>query len=205
MFKKFNYKPGLEHINDYEFYYELEQSSDFQKLFKRCLYENHAGDTDCDLDDDGYLWIDWCPSDSEERFLENKNNPEAKKLLISNGWLDDESNAINTFRYRLNSDFFRCNHFENKPSLIAMGCSFTYGIGLPEKSLWCTKLADYMGLELYNLASPGKSLSISAYYFLENYKKLFTNCKAIAILNPPPYRVDITTGRRGRSSPTPVR
>lgn len=193
MKRKFNYQPNLSHIYDYEYYHQLDNSAEFDKLFSRCIYENHLGSTDCELDQEGYLWTDWCPSDTEEQFILNTLDPKSKKLLISQGWLDENSNPINEFRYRLNNNFFRCNHFENKPSLVTMGCSFTFGIGLPEESLWCTKLADYLNLELYNLGSPGKSLAISAYYFMQNYERFFTNCKAIAILNPPPTRVDLVT------------
>lgn len=68
------------------------------------------------------------------------------------------------FDYRLNSDEFRSSNFSKLSldnfDILALGCSYTFGYGLPEEFTWASLLKDKIGLKekntnLINLGSPG--------------------------------------------------
>lgn len=72
------------------------------------------------------------------------------------------------FSYRLNIHGFRCNDFNtmdfNKKSIVYLGCSFTFGIGLPEEHIWCSVLHKMIQdrydeeFNFINLGVPGGSV-----------------------------------------------
>tara|TARA_B100001094_G_scaffold56132_1_gene51587 strand:+ start:548 stop:1246 length:699 start_codon:yes stop_codon:yes gene_type:complete len=64
------------------------------------------------------------------------------------------------FQYTLNSYGFRCNDFStyNKPTLAVLGCSHTFGTGLPIEKTWGWIVAQNLGLQLVNLGVPGGSM-----------------------------------------------
>lgn len=89
----------------------------------------------------------WIPTDSEENYI--KQSREFKKK-----W---DSTII---EYDLNSYGHRCEeiHGEDRESMIALGCSNTFGLGMPNDSLWSTLLSKHLGIKNYNLGVAGGSL-----------------------------------------------
>jgi hypothetical protein len=72
------------------------------------------------------------------------------------------------FEYKINSDYFRNDHFTKLDpkvhNVLAAGCSFTFGHGLPEEKTWpkiFEKLAidQQNNIKTVNLGSPGISIS----------------------------------------------
>lgn len=61
--------------------------------------------------------------------------------------------------YKLNSLQYRSQEFYNVPEIVFSGCSFTYGMGLKEESLWTSILAKKIDKGYVNLGLPGKSVS----------------------------------------------
>ena len=125
----------------------------------------------------------WNGLDSEEAYSKHGGNPESRELLAQNGWLDT------TIDYELNSWGFRsanCAEFSTvtEPSLITMGCSFTFGTGLPQHTIWPQLAANGLGLSLINLGTPGHGLAMNTQWLLTQGHTI-RDPKAIAIFMPP--------------------
>jgi hypothetical protein len=129
----------------------------------------------------------WNGLDSEEAYARHGGDPDKRALLAAHGWLDT------TIDYEINSWGFRskgCAEFDTitEPSLITMGCSFTFGTGLPQTDIWPQLAADDLGLELINLATAGHGLSMNTQWLLTQGHTL-KDPRAVVIYMPPPGRM----------------
>lgn len=129
----------------------------------------------------------WQGLDLEPTYHQNMNASSQRALLQQWGWENTE------IHYELNSWGFRskgCREFESvtERSLITMGCSFTFGTGLPESVIWPRVAADSLGLELINLATPGHGLALNTRWLLTE-GDCIPNPAAIAVFIPPPGRI----------------
>jgi hypothetical protein len=59
--------------------------------------------------------------------------------------------------YVVNSDGYRSKESKEAADLMTLGCSFTFGVGLPEDKVWPSLLADKLGMSLVNIAMAGDS------------------------------------------------
>lgn len=89
--------------------------------------------------------VRWFPTDSEEHYY-----------LRGNKQYD-----VDSINYCHNQYNFRQKHtgilqFGSKPRLMILGCSITYGIGLPYEELWFNQLQEHF--DIYNFAWPGASI-----------------------------------------------
>lgn len=77
----------------------------------------------------------------------------------------DEYYHATSVNYCYNSLGYRSKEFDQLDGdfLLAMGCSHTEGIALPEKDIWCSVLADMMDLDLINLGAGGQGLEFICY------------------------------------------
>ena len=128
--------------------------------------------------------LDFLPSDTKESFEKLCQVPEYREYFKQNGWL--EPGAIS---YRLNSHGFRCDEFDQQDNIIALGCSFTIGIGLPVASTWPQLVGQQLGLVPYTLAWGGTSADTCfrlAEYWVPRLKP-----KAVFMLSPPPARFEL--------------
>lgn len=166
----------------------------YSELLQQALYTNSLHGSNRFLPE--YLTprgmvTDWHGLDSEEQYLKNCEDPEARAQLERWGWLGVrikyEHNSWG-FRSLGSREFFKIV----KPSLVAIGCSFTYGTGLHYQDLWCKRLADLMDLELINLGVPGHGLSLSTQWLLDQGHQLHKP-QAIVIYVPPPGRLSWIT------------
>lgn len=89
--------------------------------------------------------------------------------------------------YLLNSFDFRSEDFENNTELLFSGCSFTFGVGIPEDKLWTQIVAKNMNLKHQNIAVPGTSPILIASNFFE-YCRIYGNPKIFVCLFPDFYR-----------------
>lgn len=107
----------------------------------------------------------WIPTDSYNTYrlhLKSRHND-----LSNNGWIDAY------FTYKFNSHGFRCDEFSDKPSIVFLGCSHTFGVGLPIYETWPYIVSKSLNLECYNLGIPGGANDTSfrlAYYWLKRIK-----------------------------------
>lgn len=96
--------------------------------------------------------LDWYSTDSEENFNGLIQDPQRRDYFEAQGWLEPGSIV-----YRFNRHGFRGNEFDSGPHLLTLGCSFTLGIGLPEKDVWPYRVGAALGFNVANLSVAGAS------------------------------------------------
>lgn len=112
----------------------------------------------------------FCVTDSEKNFKKNK------KALGTDWYYYDA--PVN---YTVNSKNYRCKEFENidwKNSIVLLGCSIAFGVGLDDKNCLATKLEEELGMPVVNLSVPGASTQFSLDTSVL-VKKLYGNIKGI--------------------------
>lgn len=106
--------------------------------------------------------VEWWDSDSLENFEKSSNNYYNKDSIT----------------YRFNNYGYRGIDFDTnctKPKILCLGCSITFGIGLPENEIWLSHIQSYFPSHIvYNLGIPGGSP--------DTVTRILTNC--CNILNP---------------------
>lgn len=113
---------------------------------------------------------------------------------LINGVLFNDS--VNT--YKLNSRNYRSPEFEAGTELVTLGCSQTFGCGVPQDEMWPAKLAEYMGVSYANLANVGSNPREQVHRFYA-YVEEFGLPKYVALLMPEysrylyPLRYDVNT------------
>lgn len=125
--------------------------------------------------------IDWVPMDTKE--LYTKNIKYRYNELKDNGWID------NSFNYTFNSHGFRCKEFSDDPTIMFLGCSFTFGIGLPIETIWSSLVANQLNLHNANLAIGGGSLD-TAFRLCHGYIDI-VKPKIVVLMVPPGIRFEI--------------
>jgi len=134
----------------------------------------------------------WWPTDTEESFDRMMQDPVHRAYFQEKAW-----DKPDTISYKINSDGFRSEEFDPlADNLVALGCSFTMGIGLPYKDLWPTRLAQALNLRACNFGWGGASSDQCfrlADYWIPRLKP-----KLVVLLNPPRGRMEVvvneTTG-----------
>lgn len=118
----------------------------------------------------------------EEKFFLNAflNNRENLKGKTVKGWnsLTDLSRT-----YKHNSFGYRSPEFAKNVDTIFAGCSYTYGLGLPEEARWTELLSNKMNSSFVNLGIPGASVSTIVSEVM-HYCKVYGNPKNIFCLFP---------------------
>lgn len=85
--------------------------------------------------------------------------------------------------YKLNSYGYRGKEFKETADIMTLGCSFTFGVGLPEEKMWANILANKLEMSLVNLGFPGDS-TMGQIRKAFSYFKKFGNPKIIVCLFP---------------------
>jgi len=89
----------------------------------------------------------WLFGDDEELYQKNLQKPEVVNYVTA------FEGKIN---YKLNSHGFRTKEINrDTTSIVALGCSHTFGLGLPEEDTYIAKLASMLNTSYYNLGVPG--------------------------------------------------
>lgn len=128
--------------------------------------------------------LEWMPTDTLERFADLMRDPEHQAYFSSLGW--ERPGAIT---YAINSDGFRCAEFSDDPCIMALGCSFTFGTGLPLDTIWPELVGRSLGLRVANLAWGGYSAD-SCFRLAEYWiKKL--QPRLVVMMAPPPGRWEL--------------
>jgi len=129
--------------------------------------------------------FDWMPTDTKENFQTLIQDPKHLEYFKQKGW--DDPSAI---QYRINRQGFRCEELDPaKPSLLALGCSYTVGIGLPEDDIWPTLVANDLDLACYNLAWGGTSADTC--FMLARFWIPELRPKLVVMAAPPIHRFDL--------------
>ena len=69
---------------------------------------------------------------------------------------EQEHDSVNTYTY--NSLNFRSPEFVDDPDIIAIGCSHTWGVGVPDNTPWPSVLSKLGSYSYANLGMPGASI-----------------------------------------------
>jgi hypothetical protein len=125
----------------------------------------------------------WAPSDDKKTFAKNCADPKKFALLKTYGW--DNPKRIT---YQYNSQGFRSPEFESGSAGLALGCSFTMGIGLPIEKTWPSVLSHMLGTQIWNLGVAGGSMD-TVFRLLDFYIKAL-NPDFVTLLSPPPGRFE---------------
>lgn len=130
--------------------------------------------------------LHWSGSDKYRLWEKNMQDPNLYEYLKSAGW--DSEYAI---EYTYNNYGFRDAEFDQRPNCLAIGCSFTEGVGLRQDQIWPTKLTNLLGMHVWNLGVGGGAAD-TCFRVLDHYIKIL-NPRAVFILIPPPMRVELHT------------
>jgi len=139
---------------------------------------------------DGYYVGKTIPSDDINTL--EKNSAQFLKKLDANDWV--ENGVVKEIDYKINIHGCRSKNFNeilDKPIIIGIGCSITYGIGLRQEQIWLHNLAEKLNCEYVNLSMPGCSLAITSLFCCEYILKIFKNVKGVFIFVPPPNRLEL--------------
>jgi hypothetical protein len=135
--------------------------------------------------------MNWCGSDNRTEYDQNLRDPIQRARLQHEGWID------NPIVYELNSEGWRsegCREYDiPEPSLIVLGCSFTYGTGLHLHQTWGHKVSSQLGLTLVNLGMPGHALDLNTAWLLMNQQRI-AQPRAVVICEPPATRISWLLG-----------
>jgi hypothetical protein len=137
--------------------------------------------------------------DSEQEDFADKNSIDLKdpyyselfgykdfpKFLANEGRNPDSVNS-----YVLNSNGYRSPEFSSGAKVIASGCSFTYGVGVPGETIWANVVGKELGVEPQILAMPGISVS-TIVESLFKYFRVYGNPETVLCLFPNLYRLKI--------------
>lgn len=106
----------------------------------------------------------------QKNFEIEKNYKKLKYL----GWLDP-----NVITYKYNSQGFRDAEFDQQSAGIALGCSHTFGTGVPVDHAWPNQLQNLLGQKVWNLGVGGAALDTChrlLEYWIENLNVKFVVC-----------------------------
>jgi hypothetical protein len=125
--------------------------------------------------------LEWIPSDTQQNYKENCQDPTVKEYIKQ--W-------DNKLTYVLNSHGFRTSEIEeDNQSLVALGCSHTFGVGLSDNQVYCRLLADKLGCRLFNLGVPGGATDTA--FRIASYWLPIIKPKYVVMVGPQPVRFEI--------------
>jgi hypothetical protein len=128
--------------------------------------------------------LEWLPTDTEENYKQLIQDPKHREYFAAQGW--DQPGAIT---YRFNRHGFRADEFDSGPYMVALGCSYTVGIGLPDSATWARLTATELGLKCANLAWGGYSADTC--YRLAEYWVPALRPAYVCMLVPPRARLEL--------------
>jgi hypothetical protein len=115
----------------------------------------------------------WCGMDNQARFQYHMSHDKTRLRLEKYGWLDSKP-----IEYRWNYQGFRTSEFDDRPAVIAIGCSHTMGTGLHQPDRWTDKLARLLDLDVWNLGVGGSGLD-TQWRLLDHYIKILRPCMVV--------------------------
>ena len=126
----------------------------------------------------------WSGSDKLTQWQHHMTDPKYFQFFKENNWEQPEA-----ITYQYNSHGFRCAEFNDTPSYLALGCSFTEGVGLAIEQSWPALLAQQLNQPVINLGVGASSLD-TCFRLLDYYiDKL--NILGVFVLEPPPDRFEL--------------
>jgi hypothetical protein len=142
---------------------------------------------------------------SNKNILESYENYQESEYILNN-FLDNSpfglygSHTKNIFEYKESKDSFDIRvvdkdnqYFINdlgfrgkikiNPEIIGLGCSYTFGVGIPENGTWTSILGDQIGVDILNLGVPGNTIKKTCELAIR-YMSKFEKPKTVFALFP---------------------
>lgn len=126
----------------------------------------------------------WSGSDCQTLWEKNMNIPKFYDYLKRMKWDNDQA-----IEYKFNSHGFREDNFDQRDNHLAIGCSFTEGVGLRKDQIWPSKLTNLIGNHVWNLGIGGASAD-TCFRILNYYIKMLKP-KSVFLLIPPLMRLEL--------------
>lgn len=107
----------------------------------------------------------------EEHIMKKILNIEDSVLFFRQPYSRKDSADSIDISYRVNEYGFRCESFNNQ-EIMYLGCSLTFGQGLPEKYRWTNILSEKLNKSFINLAVNGDSMIgqvRNAFWYFKNF------------------------------------
>lgn len=126
----------------------------------------------------------WLGTDTQLLYDHNCHDPERRARLERAGWY-----PYTPIEYKFNSHGFRTDEFDQSPGILALGCSYTQGVGLHQHQTWPGVVAQLTGQTVWNLGVGGASLDTCfrlLEYWVDNLK-----ISAVVVLVPHIDRVEV--------------
>jgi len=137
--------------------------------------------------------LEWLPTDTKENYERLIQDPVHQEYFAELGW-----NQPKAITYKLNSYGFRADEFDGGPYMIALGCSYSVGIGLPDSVTWARQTATVLGLKCANLSWGG--YSADSCYRLAEYWIPALKPEYVCMLVPPRHRVEVLLDTKDSSA-----
>ena len=96
--------------------------------------------------------------------ISDKINNESKEMILP----IDVNYPI---KYKINKHWYRGENFLENKKILTLGCSHTFGIGIPENFIWPQVFSNKTNTEFHNLACPGDSLQGQVYKAFQYFKE----------------------------------
>jgi hypothetical protein len=138
------------------------------------IWSSYAGQT-----------VHWFGPDNKVNYQQHMNDPAKRNMLQQFGWADQHID------YTFNSDGFRTDEFDSRQNFVAIGCSFTQGVGVEEHNRWTTLLSQQLGIWCWNLGIAGAASDTCyriARHYLEQLRPQF-----VVFLEPRDNRIELHT------------
>jgi hypothetical protein len=125
-------------------------------------------------------------------FKENKNfkiTEANKNLIYTNKLLDDlpedkdRSDVRWGIDHKTNSKKFRSPELKKNTDLLIGGCSFTYGVGIPQEFMWAEIVARDLNFSYANISMPGDSVAGQVKKIFAYFKQ-YGHPKVLCVLFP---------------------
>ena len=119
----------------------------------------------------------------QELFYRNMVDSLVKKPSDEKMIETSERDVIMKVNYERNSHGYRCNEFGNNEEIMILGCSQTFGSGMPEEFLWGTVFANKLNKTYVNLAQEGDGATAQIFKAFKYFEE-FGNPKVIVACLP---------------------
>ncbi len=132
----------------------------------------------------------WSGYDDLDNWRCNISNAETLEQLRTWGWY-----PFVDIEYRYNSQGFRDEEFRDTECGIALGCSFTEGVGVAADQTWPSRLQSILGVKIWNLGIGGTGIA-TCYRAMDHFITRLRP-KFVAMLDPPIARIEICRADSG--------
>jgi hypothetical protein len=156
-------KTNIDLKNSYEFFRFLGR---IPKSLKYHEFESEMLENDISNDDE----YDYNHYSEKNRILDDiKSDPQRAKKY---NWLNSDG-ELNWPKYRVNKYGYRTSLEYKNGTSIALGCSYTFGLGVHEEQTWPYLLSKKINKDIINLGICGGSMD-SSYRALKSYTEKYT-------------------------------